>query len=257
MNRKFRKLIKQRFPSALLLAFLLVVTAMMVCNGKGFAGLSALLLGVAAVGSFMKNFQFPGMAFSNQAVAAVTFDTALIQTVDLPAGKAGSLTTRTDDDTGVVTVASGHGITASDFVDLYWSGGNRFGVDVTAVTDTTISINIGSGDNLPAQDTAVVITKQVTKVCNIDGDAVQLFGLFLRSTDSAAKGSADLQDSGGNSIEQFDLTEVDTSVNGMQHAYQSAAAIALLTGNVITVVKASNGSSSAAAVLYICTGTNG
>ena len=36
----------------------------------------------------------------------------------LPAGKAGTLTDRTDADTGIITVAEGHGITDSDTVDV-------------------------------------------------------------------------------------------------------------------------------------------
>ena len=41
---------------------------------------------------------------------------------------------------------------------------------------------------------------------------------------------------------------------GMQHCYQQTAARALLTGNVITSVQASNGSASAAGTLYVLCG---
>ena len=78
-------------------------------------------------------------------------DSTVAAQIALPAGKSGTLTTRTDDNTGVVTVASGHGITDSDTVDVYWSTGRRYGVDVTATDSTTISIDLGAGDNLPAK----------------------------------------------------------------------------------------------------------
>lgn len=72
-------------------------------------------------------------------------------------GLAGTLSTRTDDNTGILTVAADHGITADDTVCVFWSGGMRSGVDVTAVDATTISIDLGAGDNLPVVDTAIVV----------------------------------------------------------------------------------------------------
>lgn len=84
----------------------------------------------------------------------------------LAVGKAGTLSTRTDADTGIVTVESGHGITDAMTVGLYWSGGCRRGMDVTATDATTISINIGAGDDLPIATTAVVICFETT--VNVD-----------------------------------------------------------------------------------------
>ena len=98
--------------------------------------------------------------------------------VTLPAGKAGTLSTRTDNDTGVATVASGHGITTSDKVDVYWSGGMRYGMSVTATTSTTISVDAGAGDNFPVAATAIVVTKQVSVNTAIDGDNIQVIGIL-------------------------------------------------------------------------------
>jgi hypothetical protein len=84
-----------------------------------------------------------------------------IQDITLPAGIAGTLTTRTDANTGVVTVASGHGITGSDTVMVSWVGGLQRVVDVTATTSTTISIDLGVGDDLPIATTSVVVSKSV------------------------------------------------------------------------------------------------
>ena len=91
-----------------------------------------------------------------------------------PAGKAGTLTTRTDDDTGILTVAEGHGITDSDTVDIYWDGGVQYGADVTGTTGTTISIDLGLGDNLPSESTVIVVTKRITVDFDIDGDNVKM-----------------------------------------------------------------------------------
>jgi hypothetical protein len=80
-------------------------------------------------------------------VAGVNIDATIRRTDELEqafratmsAGRAGTLSTRTDDNTGILTVASGHGITDADTVAVFWEGGSRHGVDVTATTSTTSS----------------------------------------------------------------------------------------------------------------------
>lgn len=91
----------------------------------------------------------------------------------LPAGKAGTLSTYTDPNTGILTVGSGHGITTQDKVNVFWAGGMRYGMTVTATGETTVEIDAGTGDNLPAQTTAIVVAAQVTINASFDGDDVQ------------------------------------------------------------------------------------
>lgn len=71
------------------------------------------------------------------------------------AAKTGALTTRTNDTTGTLTMDSGHGFTTADLIDLYWSGGSRTKVIVGTVAGDDIPISGGSGDNLPADETAI------------------------------------------------------------------------------------------------------
>jgi hypothetical protein len=84
----------------------------------------------------------------------------------LQPGKAGTLSTRTDDDTGVIT-ATAHGLSVSDVVDVYWSGGRRYGMIVSSVADAnnvtvgTAGGDVGAGDAFPIATTAVVITERV------------------------------------------------------------------------------------------------
>jgi len=109
--------------------------------------------------------------------------------VSLPAGTAGTLTTRTDDDTGDIT-AAGHGLVATDDVDVHWDAAgvmkNRYGMKVSAVAGDVVTVgtapgDIGAGDVLPAATTAVVITKQVTVNTTVDGDTVQIAGIVAES----------------------------------------------------------------------------
>lgn len=168
-------------------------------------------------------------------------DLTVAAQVTLPAGKSGTLTTRTDDNTGQLTVASGHGITASDTVDVYWSGGRRYGVDVTATASTTIDIDLGSGDNLPAQSTAVVVVKQVAANVMIDGDNAKLVVVnFAVPGTSTAKSRVTFFDAvagGGSAVGSgLDLTANEPSVTDVTGGDSNG-----YTGNVILSFVASNG----------------
>jgi len=118
----------------------------------------------------------------------------------MTAGKTGTLSTRTDDNTGVVTVSSGHGITDSDTVAVFWDGGSRYGVDVTATTSTTISIDLGSGTNLPIATTAVVIAKESSHTLAIVGDDIAVMAVACDN-----RASVDFRDSGSSSLLRYDM----------------------------------------------------
>lgn len=120
--------------------------------------------------------------------------------ITLNAAVAGTLTTRTNDSTGVVTVAS-HAITTSDKVSVFWTGGYRYGVAVSATTSTTVSIGSGgSGDNLPAADTALTICKESTLSFSHVGNDIkgmlvhspQRMSMNVRDTTPASQAAADV-----------------------------------------------------------------
>ncbi len=165
--------------------------------------------------------------------------------VTLPAGKAGTLTTRTDDNTGVVTVSSGHGITTSDTVDVYWDGGRRYGVDVTAQDSTTISIDLGAGDNLPTTSTAVVIVKQVAFNLALDGDNAKIVGVSYEVAGGSGYGCrVTLFDSADDTIAGLDLDANEPNIVDIEGGQTNP-----YTGDPITDGVASNGSSTEAATL--------
>ena len=160
--------------------------------------------------------------------------------IALPVGKAGTLSTRTDDNTGEATLSTGHGITDGMIVDVYWAAGCRYGMTVGTVATNVVPIDGGAGDNLPTESTAVVLTEQVIINTAIDGDASSLLAVSFESTDTAstAKASIDFQDSSDTSIEQLDLV-----VNQPQVFDLGAGGTNPFTGNPITHSHASNGSS--------------
>ncbi len=106
--------------------------------------------------TIQKTMNLGGKIFNQS--GTVTADSAIVQEVSVSPGDAGTLSTRTDNDTGVVTVDdSGHAFTISDRVDIYWTGGCRRGMAVTNVSGADVSIDGGAGDNLPTQSTEVTL----------------------------------------------------------------------------------------------------
>lgn len=177
-----------------------------------------------------------------------TGDSKIEAEIALPAGTAGTLSTRTDNDTGVVTVTS-HSITTSDTVDVYWSTGRRYGVDVTAQTSTTISIDLGAGDNLPSSSTAVVIVKQVPFNLALDGDNAKIVGFSYELAADTSDGygcRVTLFDSADDTITGLDLDAFSPNVCDIE-----GGATNLYTGDPITDGVASNGSSTYTATLKI------
>ncbi len=69
----------------------------------------------------------------------------------------GTLSTRTDDDTGIVTIASGHGVTTNDTIDVLWAAGKIYGMTVSASDSTTVTLDGGDGDALPVANASVSI----------------------------------------------------------------------------------------------------
>jgi len=183
-----------------------------------------------STGTIISTANVAGKAVSSQIVRTANLDTGYDGDV-LPAGKAGTLTTRTDDDTGVITVAEGHEITDSDTVDVFWVGGSRYGVDVTATDGTTVSIDAGDGTNLPAQDFAVVVTKQVTIDVDFDGDNVEMIVVS-----NSKRVHLDFQEGGGTSILPLDIP---ANEGWFWCADQGVANP--LTGNATGQIKASSG----------------
>lgn len=93
--------------------------------------------------------------------------------VSLPVAATGTLTTRTDDNTGVITLASGHGLTTGDVVDIYWSGGYRRGMAATVATNA-LTIDAGAGTVLPIATTAVKVGKVHDVTCPVASSLIQI-----------------------------------------------------------------------------------
>lgn len=161
--------------------------------------------------------------------------------VTLPVGSAGTMKTKTDADTGVATLDTGHGITDTDKVDVYWADGVHYGMDVTAVDGDDVSIDVGDGDELPIATTAIVVTKRVTIDEQFDGDVLVLF-----AAGSTQRAHVEFEESGGTEVAAQELIASEPWIWSTLSSFTNP-----LTGNAIGAIKASNGSSTVEAVLKI------
>ena len=129
--------------------------------------------------------------------------------ITLAAAQTSTLTTRTDDDTGLVTKVA-HGYSVGDVVDVYWSGaGNvRYGMSVATVPDAdTYTVDGGAGDVLPAQATVLTVAEQQVVNTDIKGDQIALIFTAVESTSQSSTSNAHLhlKDAQDKTILQLDL----------------------------------------------------
>lgn len=94
----------------------------------------------------------------------------------LPAAKIGTCT-RSDANTGVLTMASGHGITTGNLLHLYWTEGGvkKFRRSVVGtVSGNSVPIDLGAGDDLPVTAaTAITAMVPFIELLPLDGDSIQ------------------------------------------------------------------------------------
>jgi hypothetical protein len=155
----------------------------------------------------------------------------------IPASPAGSLTTRTDDNTGIATMSTGHGIVSTDVCDVYWSGGLRRDM-VATVSGLAVSLEGGVGDVLPAEDAAIVICVQRSYPFVAIGDNVT--SILISATQ---RSYVQFRDAGGALIWGVELTA------GVNYVWPLDYVDNPLGTNTTATVKITNGNSGNASLV--------
>ena len=126
------------------------------------------------------------------------------QEMALAAGNAGTLSTRTNDTDGELTLGSGHDIETGDTISIGWLDANgnlkcaRLAT-VGTVSGTTVPFTGASGDVLPAQGYSIIADEVVDLGCDFDGDKCPLLcGQF-----QSGNGIAVFEDSGNAALKVF------------------------------------------------------
>ncbi len=139
------------------------------------------------------NYTIGGTAFASNEVR--TAEGAITHVIDLPAGSAGLM----DSTTGVDGLVTGHGIVATDIIDLHYddptTGLHKVRRGLTIDTDAANAVTFdetpaGEGDALPADGVAVVISVQVVVNTDFAGDDVEIV-----ATKSDVKAMVDIRTS--------------------------------------------------------------
>lgn len=163
--------------------------------------------------------------------------------VNVPVAWPGTLTTRTDNDTGTITMTdAGHLITTGAKVDLYFSSGLvRRNVTVGTVSGTSVPIDLGAGDNLPIATTAIIVSKVVAQALAITVAEVVFFGM---------KCDYECQftfiDTDGSAIDYTKHLTPATSGAEVDFIWHSAYGANPMSGTLIATVKFSHADTAAA-----------
>lgn len=158
----------------------------------------------------------------------VTSNGLEVASVTVPAAKTGALTTRTDANTGTLTMAADHGITNGQKLSIFWSGGSRSNVTVGTVSVNEVPIDLGSGDDLPADETSITAMVATSVAFVITGDDIESLGV---SCPNAASGWVVFKAS-GSIVKEYQILAGEKA-----HAWASGLGITnpLASGAVTTV----------------------
>jgi hypothetical protein len=198
--------------------------------------------------TFQHNFSALGKSAVQR--ETVTVDNTVVTDANLNAAKTGTLSTRTDDNTGTLTMDTGHGITTGATIDLYWSGGSRRGVTVGTVATNSVPIDLGSGDNLPIATTAItaMVVIEETSGWAIAGNDIE--GIIAGCPKPYTIVFLD-----GSDAELFAI--VETSSSGGGYGWNSESGITNpLAGDTVAKIRKTHGDSTAARAVTLAVGTN-
>ena len=160
--------------------------------------------------------------------------------ITLTAGKTGTIT-RSDADTGTITVAADHGIGDNEYVDVYWTGGRRYQMLVSNSASTTFDVDSGAGDDLPSDEaTTITVCEHQDVDLAFTGSAVKL--LYVTCTTRAC---VNFLLTGGTSAGAVDIPEA-----GGGFVWQYGSNVTAPISGAVTDVKVMNGSATAG-VLHI------
>lgn len=159
-----------------------------------------------------------------------------VEKTAVAAAKTGTLTTRTDANTGTLTMSASHGITTGALVFIFWSGGSRRSVVGTVATNS-VPIDLGAGDDLPIATTAVTVCVAVPEAMVLAGN--DLVAIRFHST---RRGAIQITDGSDAEHMSAELNEA----NGFTYIWWSSTAMPMtnpVAGDTLGKVKFGNGDS--------------
>jgi len=194
--------------------------------------------------TYQQSAQVGGKSFSGQ--RTISSEGVVLREVSLAAAKTGTLTVRTDANTGSLTMTSGaHGILTADKIGLYWDGGSRRNVTVGSVSGSVVPIDLGSGDDLPTAATAITAQVELDYDFRVDGSEVDALLAY-----SEAPANVSFRDDTDAELYNIQITAAAGGPSLWDQDNPEGTANPL-TGVTVDHITVSQGSSSAAKTLRV------
>lgn len=188
-----------------------------------------------------------GRIASNLSVGGIAFGSTITRTaegnisheVSLPAGFAGAISSAATG--GVDGLVTGHGLVGNDYVDIHWTvAGVAYsmrGRQIDSASTNAVVLKAdpaGEGTALPAEDTAVIISKQVAIDTVFEGDDIEII-----ATKSTRNAVVDVRDSSGSEL-LLDLVAEEAwwwaSDQGVANPLDSDTVASILASNASTTI---------------------
>lgn len=124
----------------------------------------------------------------------------------LVSGKVGALHPRSSNTAGTITMSSGHGIITGK-VGLFWEDSYRYNVDAV-VTTNSIAISGGTGDNLPVDNSQILVCQKVNDPLTFKYDVEDSIGVQWKMNSTPSNPVSD-----GTCVVVFnDIGETETGI---------------------------------------------
>jgi hypothetical protein len=134
--------------------------------------------------TFQKDVSIGGRTYSKD--LSINAGAKIEAEESLDPAKTGTLSTRTSNTAGTLTMTPGHGFLTAGRLDLYWAGGSRRGILIGTVATDSVPFTGGAGDNLPVQGTAITAMVPMEFGFNVVGDDVTALGVRNQGPNSSA-----------------------------------------------------------------------
>ena len=108
------------------------------------------------------------------------------QEKSLSAADSGTLTTRTNDTDGTLTMSAGHSISTGDTIDIFWTDSDgvlkcAYDATVGTVSGNSVPFTGATGDALPAVDSSITAQTVTELDCDFDGDKAVLLAALMKT----------------------------------------------------------------------------
>lgn len=171
---------------------------------------------------------------------SATGDGQVTRDPTLAAAKTGTLSTRTSNTAGTLTMTTGHGFTNGQVIDIYWATGQCTRATIGTVATNSVPFTGAGGDVLPIATTA--ITAMVVHAESVAILDAELTALAVGIVGSVAPCSVTFLDDSDAVIGRA-LVRVGTATTPKHFIWESTSGVAIPISDDVASISMSHGDS--------------